>query len=62
MFGLNIDKIREDFPILKKNVIYFDSACMSLKPNQVINKINEYYTEYSACAGRSMHSFASRVE
>jgi cysteine desulfurase/selenocysteine lyase len=52
--------IREDFPILNK-VIYLDSACMTLKPKQVINKINEYYNEYPACSGRSSHQLSSKV-
>src|SRR3989344_1197528 len=54
-------KIREDFPVLKKDVIYLDSACMSLKPVQVINKINEYYSEYPGCGERSMHKLGLRV-
>ena len=56
---MNIEKIRKDFPILNKEsknpLIYFDNACMTLRPNQVINSINEYYTEYPACALRSHH-------
>ena len=52
---------REDFPILNKNIIYLDSACQALKPKQVINKINEYYNEYPACAGRSSHQLSNRV-
>jgi len=59
---MNVDKIREDFPILKKNIIYFDSACMSLRPKQVVDKINEYYNEYPACAGRSIHKLGTRIE
>ena len=62
IFKYNVEKIREDFPVLSKSIIYFDSACMSLKPKQVIDKINEYYNEYPGCAGRSSHKFASRVE
>ena len=62
IFKYNVEKIRQDFPILLKPVIYFDNACMSLKPKQVIDKINEYYNEYTGCAGRSAHQFASRVE
>jgi len=62
---LNIEKIRADFNILnKKNgsvPIYFDSACMSLKPNQVINAINDYYLNYPACAGRSSHKLGDTV-
>jgi len=62
IFGYNVEKIRQDFPMLSKPIIYFDNACMSLKPMQVISKINEYYKEYTACAGRSAHRLASRVE
>ena len=62
IFKYNVEKIREDFPVLSKSIIYFDSACMSLKPKQVIDKINEYYNEYPGCAGRSSHKLASRVE
>ena len=61
IFGYNVDKIRQEFPILKKPIIYFDNACMSLKPKQVIDKINEYYTSYTACSGRSSHKFANEV-
>lgn len=62
IFGNNIAKIREDFPILKKPIIYFDNACMSLKPKQVIDKLNEYYNDYTACSGRSSHKLATKVE
>lgn len=62
IFGYNAKKIRKDFPILEKKIIYLDSACMSLKPRQVIEKMNEYYNEYSACAGRSSHKLSERLE
>lgn len=58
---MNVEKIREDFPVLNKEIIYLDSACMSLRPKQVIEKINEYYNEYPACAGRSIHKLGNRV-
>jgi len=62
---LNIDKIRVDFNILdtnKANIpIYLDNACMSLKPKQVIDAMNEYYLDYPACAGRSSHKLGERV-
>lgn len=62
---LNIERIRADFNILKdeegKFPVYFDSACMSLKPNQVIYAINDYYLNYPACAGRSSHKLGEMV-
>ncbi|MEM3690516.1 MAG: aminotransferase class V-fold PLP-dependent enzyme, partial [Candidatus Micrarchaeia archaeon] len=61
-----IEKIRADFPILVKGmggkpVIYFDNACMSLRPKQVVQAMNQYYEEYPACAGRSMHKLGRMV-
>jgi len=63
---MDINKVREDFPILSKKVngkpfIYFDSACTSLKPKKVIDAILAYYTEYTGCAGRSVHKFATKT-
>lgn len=58
---MDVNKIRQDFPILQKpGIVYFDNACMSLKPRQVLDAMLGYYQEYTACAGRSNHSF-SRV-
>lgn len=58
--------IRADFPILNKDVndlkpTYFDNACMSLRPQKVMDSIERYYTDMSACAGRSNHRFARQV-
>jgi cysteine desulfurase/selenocysteine lyase len=61
------DKIRSDFPSLKKlrnnkPPIYLDSACTTLVPHQVIKALNQYYTDYPACGGRrSSHWFAEVV-
>lgn len=62
---LNIQRIRADFNILKEkkdNIpIYFDSACMSLKPQQVIDAMNDYYLNFPACSGRSSHKLGNLV-
>ncbi len=63
---MNIDRIRQDFPMLQKKVkgrtiVYFDSSCVSLKPRQVIDKMNQYYTDFTACHGRSVHSLSQTV-
>ncbi|MCK4670320.1 MAG: aminotransferase class V-fold PLP-dependent enzyme [Nanoarchaeota archaeon] len=65
--GLNPEKLRKDFPILDTKVkgrpiIYMDSACQTLRPIQVINKINEYYNEYPVCGDRSQHKLGKRVD
>ena len=62
IFGFNPESCRKDFAILSNPIIYFDNACMSLKPKQVVEKMLEYYNEYTACGGRSAHRFAARVE
>jgi len=44
-----MDKARKDFPIFKeqKEIIYLDSAATSLKPQTVIQAINDYNQKYS---------------
>jgi cysteine desulfurase/selenocysteine lyase len=59
-------EIRNDFPALKRTIdghspVYLDSACMALKPQQVIDAMNEYYERYPACGGRSIHTFGQEV-
>ncbi len=63
---VNWIKIRNDFPALRrtisnKPVVYLDSACMALKPQQVINAMDEYYEQYPACGGRSIHKFGEEA-
>ncbi|MFA5105663.1 MAG: aminotransferase class V-fold PLP-dependent enzyme [Candidatus Micrarchaeia archaeon] len=60
---MDVKKIKSDFPIFQKRqgLVYFDSACTTLKPRQVIEAQNSYYEEYSGCAGRSAHSIAKKT-
>lgn len=60
---LDVNAIRADFPVLQNNsgVIYFDNACMSLKPRPVLEAMEEYYTQYSGCHGRSAHQFSKKT-
>jgi len=58
----DLNKIREDFKVLNGDkIVYFDNACMSLKPNQVVEAMNDYYYNFSACAGRSSHKLGDKV-
>ncbi len=64
---MDAEKIRGDFPILQRRVggkpiVYFDNACMTLKPVHVMEAMNRYYMEFSACVGRSGHRLSSEAE
>lgn len=45
----------KDFPQLKQTYHYFDSAATSLKPKQVIDKVNDYLSRLSANIHRGMY-------
>ena len=53
---------REDFPLLKNNIIYFDNAATTLKPQSVIDKTIEYYSNYSANAHRGDYDLSLKVD
>lgn len=55
--------LRAQIPFLAQDdpPIYFDNACMTLKPRSVIEAIQRYYEETPVCAGRSTHRLARRV-
>ena len=58
---LDVEKIRSDFPILNKGVIYFDNAASSLTPEQVVLKEMEFYREYRANVERGVHRFSQEA-
>lgn len=63
---MDLKRYRDDFPALRSErygdgLVYFDNACMTMRPKQVIEKITEYYTEYPGCGGRSLHKVAGFV-
>ena len=41
-----------DFSYLKENDVYCDAACQSLRPEPVIDALNEYYREFNSCGER----------
>ncbi len=43
---------REDFPMIKNNIVYFDSGATTFKPQVVIDSITDYYQNYCANAHR----------
>ncbi|MHC1736457.1 MAG: aminotransferase class V-fold PLP-dependent enzyme [Ignavibacteriaceae bacterium] len=63
---LKIEKIREDFPILKtlvhdKPLVYFDNAATTHKPNVVIDKITEFYSETNSNIHRGVHLLSQKA-
>jgi cysteine desulfurase/selenocysteine lyase len=63
---INVDKIREDFPILNRKVngkplIYFDNAATSQTPQQVIDVIVDYYSNYNANIHRGVHTLSQEA-
>ena len=53
---------REDFPMLKDDLIYFDNGATSLKPKCVIEKMVDYYENYSANAHRGDYDISFKVD
>jgi cysteine desulfurase/selenocysteine lyase len=63
---INTSRIREDFPILKRQVngkqlAYLDNAATSQKPKAVIEAIDNYYLEYNANVHRGIHKLAEEA-
>ncbi|APZ45658.1 cysteine sulfinate desulfinase [Polaribacter reichenbachii] len=62
----NVDKIREDFPILKRTVhgkplVYFDNAATSQTPQIVIDTIVDYYSNYNSNIHRGVHTLSQEA-
>ena len=64
--GLDVDAVRQDFPILDqivdgKPLVYLDNAASSQKPRQVIEAISRYYLRDHANVHRGVHELARRA-
>lgn len=60
---LDVNKIREDFPILKREIhghqlVYFDSGATSQKPLEVIEAMNKYYQNTNANIHRGVYEMS----
>lgn len=57
---LDVEKIRQDFPMFKNNpdLIYFDSAATSLKPQCVIDAVVDFYTKHTSNVHRGDYKIA----
>ncbi|MAQ43334.1 MAG: cysteine desulfurase CsdA [Candidatus Marinimicrobia bacterium] len=59
----NIKKIRQDFPFFNHNpdMIYFDNAATTHKPNSVIESISKYYSYYNSNVHRGIYKIAEKA-
>ncbi len=63
---ININKIREDFPILNRTVeghplVYLDNAATSQTPRCVVDSINQMYYEHKANVHRGVHTLSQEA-
>lgn len=63
---LDITAIRQEFPILSREVkgrplIYLDNAATTQKPQQVIDALMHYYSNYNANIHRGIHTLAEEA-
>ncbi len=64
--GLDVERIREDFPVLKQRVhgkplVYFDNATTSQKPQVVIDALYTYYSAENASIHRGIHCLSEQA-
>ncbi len=62
----DVDKAREDFPILKRQVngkplVYLDNAATSQKPRHVIEAVERFYEEYNANIHRGIYKISEEA-
>src|SRR6187402_1213743 len=62
----DVETIRKEFPILHQkvnghNLVYFDNAATSQKPQTVINALIDYYSGYNANIHRGIHTLAEKA-
>jgi cysteine desulfurase/selenocysteine lyase len=63
---INIGRIRDDFPILRRMVhgkplVYLDNAATSQKPRQVIQALVDYYENYNSNIHRAVHALGEEA-
>jgi len=63
MHMLDVEKIREDFPILKRDMCgkalaYLDNAATTQKPVQVLQAMDDYYKSHNANIHRGAYSLS----
>lgn len=66
MTNLDIQKIRQEFPILSRKIgdkplVYFDNTATSQTPNRVVADIDKIYNQYKANVHRGVHTLSQEA-
>ena len=61
--SLDVEKIREDFPIFKNNpdLIFLDNASTTQKPKRVLETLTYYYENYNSNIHRGIYTIAEKA-
>ena len=64
--GLDIDKVRLDFPVLKRTVhgkplVYLDTAASAQRPLAVIDAVADFYRNYNSNIHRGVHTLSQEA-
>lgn len=59
----NVDahRIKKDFPLLAKNMVYVDNAATTQKPQAVIDALQHFYTESNANIHRGVYALSEKA-
>lgn len=63
---LDVEKIRNDFPLLQQRVnnqplVYLDNGATTQKPNVVIERIKQLYTQHNSSVHRGVHWLSQQI-
>jgi cysteine desulfurase/selenocysteine lyase len=66
MQSLDIEKVRQDFPVLERQVhgkplVYFDTAASAQRPLAVIEATDDFYRQHNANVHRGVHTLSQEA-
>ncbi|NCB33220.1 MAG: aminotransferase class V-fold PLP-dependent enzyme, partial [Erysipelotrichia bacterium] len=61
---LDVENLRKDFPMIRSNpdLVYFDNAATTFKPQTVIDAVTEFYTMNTSNVERGDYPLAARTD
>ncbi len=63
---IDVEKVRRDFPLLQNHyngrpIAFLDNAATTQKPQVVLDKLNEFYTQYNANVHRAIYHIGEQA-